>query len=173
MKLLSLMILIVQVGFAQDHKHHGQKMKSEKKEMNHSAHAHGVENKQFNKVLSEYESLHQAFFDEKLEKTKTQAKSVSAAISEIKDPEILKLLTYTQKKLTELQNSTDLDKSKEAMNVVSQGILNVLEKHAPNKHYARYYCPMVKKYWIQNIKDSEKVMNPYASTSMPHCGSKK
>ena len=98
---------------------------------------------------------------------------MSAAISEIKDPEILKLLDYTQKKLPELQNSNDLDQSKEAMNVISQGILNVLEKHAPNKNYARYYCPMVKKYWIQNIKDSEKVMNPYASASMPHCGSKK
>ena len=67
--------------------------------------------------------------------------------------------------------SDDIKESKEAMNTVSQGMLVVLEKHAPNKDYARFYCPMVKKYWIQNKTKIKKVMNPYASSSMPHCGS--
>jgi hypothetical protein len=67
----------------------------------------------------------------------------------------------------------DIESNKKSFNTVSQGILVVLDKYSHNKNYARYFCPMVKKYWIQNISKSEKVMNPYASTTMPHCGAKK
>lgn len=168
MKVLSVLFLLVfQVAYAQDH-NHGQKM--EKKAMSHE---HGKENKQFNAVLGEYEKLHSEFFDNNLEKIKEQAKMVNQSISKIEDKEILKLLTFTQKKLTLIENSDDMEKSREAMGVVSQGMINVLEKHANNKNYAGYYCPMVKKYWIQNIEDSDKVRNPYASTTMPSCGSRK
>mgnify|MGYP000002837158 FL=1 len=94
-------------------------------------------------------------------------------IEAIKDEKIAKTLNYTKKKLGEISKSDDIKVNKEAMNTVSQGILVVLEKHAPNKNYARYYCPMVKKYWIQNITKSEEVVNPYAGDYMPHCGVKK
>ena len=35
-----------------------------------------------------------------------------------------------------------------------------------------YYCPMVKKTWLQS-KNSKEVMNPYAGKSMRSCGEKK
>lgn len=127
----------------------------------------------FDKTLGSYEKLHKAFFDNNLEQVKAGASELLTTIDEIKDEKIGKTLDYTKKKLGELKEAKSLDDSKEAFGVISRGLLVVLEKHAPNKSYAKYYCPMVKKYWIQNITESEKVMNPYASSSMPHCGEKK
>jgi hypothetical protein len=138
-----------------------------------AAHKHGVQSKAFNKVLKSYENLHTAFFNDDIKKIKQSAKDTLADIEKIKDETILKTLGYTKKKLQELGQSDDLSSAQDAMNIVSQGLFVVLDKHSPNKKYARYYCPMVKKYWIQNISESDKVMNPYAPSVMPHCGSKK
>lgn len=175
MKNLIIMLLVLSnFAFAEGdvHKHH-KMSKSHGKKMEMKGHKHGVQNKSFDKVLVKYESLHKAFFDNDAKKIKVNAKAVLDEIEAIKDEKIAKTLNYTKKKLTEISASDDIKASQEAMNTVSQGLLVVLEKHAPNKSYARYYCPMVKKYWIQNISESEKVMNPYASDSMPHCGAKK
>ena len=174
MKNLLLMTLVLSnLAFAQDdaHKHHSMS-KGHGKKMEMKEHKHGAANDAFNKVLVKYEGLHKSFFDNDIAKIKINAKAVLEEIEAIKDEKIAKTLNYTKKKLSEISKSDDIKANKEAMNTVSQGILVVLEKHAPNKNYARYYCPMVKKYWIQNISDSEKVMNPYASDSMPHCGGK-
>jgi hypothetical protein len=130
-------------------------------------------NEAFDKTLGSYEKLHKAFFDNDLEKVKSSAGELLASIDAIKDEKIGKTLDYTKKKLSELKEAKSLDDGKDRFGVISRGLLVVLEKHAPNKSYAKYYCPMVKKYWIQNITVSEKVMNPYASSSMPHCGEKK
>ena len=175
MKNLLLMTLVLSnLAFAQDdaHKHHNMS-KGHGKKMEMKEHKHGAENDAFNKVLVKYEGLHKSFFDNDVAKIKANAKAVLEEIEAIKDEKIAKTLTYTKKKLGEISKSDNIQTSKEAMNTVSQGLLVVLEKHAPNKSYARYYCPMVKKYWIQNVSDSEKIMNPYASDSMPHCGTRK
>lgn len=130
-------------------------------------------NENFDKVLSHYELLHKAFFANDLSQVKEAAKKVRSAIGEIKDEKIQKILAFSVKKLELIEKSDDLSSSQKAFDTASQGILVVLEKQAPNSSYARYYCPMVKKYWIQNISESEVVENPYASQSMPHCGEKK
>ncbi len=127
----------------------------------------------FDRALAGYEKLHQAFFDRDLSKVHESAKGVLKQIEDIKDEKMIKTLTYTKKKLESLVNVDTLEKGQADFNTISQGLLVVLEKESPNNNYSRYYCPMVKKYWIQNIKESEKVMNPYASDSMPHCGEKK
>jgi hypothetical protein len=129
-------------------------------------------NKNFDQALASYEKLHQSFFDNNLDSIKKNSTMLLKSIESIKDEKISKTLTYTKKKLGEISKSDNLENSKQAFDVVSRGLLVVLAKQAPNKSYAKYYCPMVKKYWIQNITESEKVMNPYASSSMPHCGSK-
>lgn len=173
-KLIIFTLLLSNLAFGENskHKHHEMNQSHSDKKMG-KMHGHNDQNKDFNKVLMKYEDLHQAFFDNKKESIKSSAKELLERIESIQDEKISKTLTYTKKKLSEIITSDDMKSSKEAMNTVSQGLLVVLEKHAPNKSYARYYCPMVKKYWIQNITDSEKVMNPYASSSMPHCGAKK
>ncbi len=168
-KIILTALLFSGLGFGQDGTHNHHQEHGKKMEMNE--HNHGVENTKFNKALIKYEGLHQAFFDNNLAKIKSNAKEVLEELKNIQNEKINKTLIYTKKKLGEISMSDDIKESKEAMNTVSQGMLVVLEKHAQNKDYARFYCPMVKKYWIQNKTKIKKVMNPYASSSMPHCGS--
>ena len=127
----------------------------------------------FNEALGKYEKLHDAFFKNDLKSVHKYSTELAQEISEINNKEVKKKLSYTLSKLAELEKTSDIDAAKKNMNIVSQGILVVLEKDLPNKDYARYYCPMVKKYWIQNVSKVEKVHNPYASESMPHCGERK
>jgi len=129
--------------------------------------------KKFNEVLSQYEKLHEAFFTNNSEKIVESAKSVLEKLNQIEDKQIQKKLNFSKKKLNEIISTKDAEKQKNAMNTVSQAFLVVLEKDIPNKNYARYYCPMEKKYWIQNVSETEKVQNPYASSTMPTCGVKK
>ncbi len=129
--------------------------------------------KAFGKALVSYEKLHQAFFDNDLSQVHRSANAVLKEVQSIKDEKMVKTLTYTKKKLQALTQVASLEEGKKDFDTISQGLLVVLEKQAPHKKYARYYCPMVKKYWIQNISESEEVMNPYASRMMPHCGEKK
>ena len=134
--------------------------------------AHASE-KPFDNVMVKYEHLHQSFFDNDNDKVKKASKELLEAIGNVKDENISKKLAYSQQKLSQMSTADDLEENKKAFNTVSQGLLVVLEKDVGKGNYARYYCPMVKKYWIQNTTKSDKVMNPYASDSMPHCGSKK
>ncbi len=130
------------------------------------------DNKVFAKALKDYEKVHSAFFKDDLEGAKKEASSLAKTLSTLTGEKVKKTLSFTQKKLEDLKGESDLAQAHKAFNVISQGLLVVLEKQIPVKNYARYYCPMVKKYWIQNTTDSEKVLNPYAAKSMPHCGGK-
>jgi hypothetical protein len=126
----------------------------------------------FEEALQSYEKAHNAFFKDDLEAAKKEAKAILNSLSKLEGEKVKKTLAFTQKKLEALQSESQLEEAHKAFNVISQGLLVVLEKQIPVKKYARYYCPMVKKYWIQNTSESEKVMNPYAAKSMPHCGAK-
>jgi hypothetical protein len=50
-------------------------------------------------------------------------------------------------------------------------LIEVFKLNNINQNYAIYYCPMVKKYWIQNIKIQSKVQNVFAQ-DMLECGEK-
>lgn len=126
----------------------------------------------FEKALQSYEKVHAAFYSDNLDQAKKEALALEKELGNLKDEKVTKTLAFTMKKISGLQKEGDIKQAHKAFNIISQGLLVVLEKHLPNKKYARYYCPMVEKYWIQNITESEKVMNPYAAKSMPHCGAK-
>ena len=132
------------------------------------------ENKSFNTALEKYEAVAQAFFDNEVENIKKTSKDLITAINAIDNEEIKKTLKFSKKKLEEISKSDNLEKNQEAFSTVSQAFHVVLTKYAENGKYARYYCPMVKKYWLQNTKKSgDKTYNIYAAKSMPHCGGMK
>lgn len=171
--LMISLILLLNFAHAEDaHKNH-KSMQMSKESHKHKEHKHGKSNEAFNNVLKKYEELHSAFFENKIEAINKLAKDLIVEIDKIEDEKIAKTLTYTKKKLKEISEKDNIETKRDAMDTVSQGLLVVLEKHAPNKNYSRYYCPMLKKYWIQNITKSEEVVNPYAGDYMPHCGVKK
>lgn len=127
----------------------------------------------FDKSLTNYEQLHTAFFANDLNEIHKKAANLLSSLNEINDEKINKTLSYSKRKLQNMTKMESLEEARSSFNIVSQGLLVILEKQSPRNNYSRYYCPMLKKYWIQNISQSEKVMNPYAPQSMPHCGEKK
>lgn len=128
--------------------------------------------KAFTKALSTYEKLHDAFFKNNLKDIQKYSGELAKELKKITGKEIAEKIEYTKKKVASLEKADSIEVAQKDFNVVSQGMLMVLDRFIPNKSYARYYCPMVKKYWIQNISESDKVMNPYAADTMPHCGGK-
>ena len=55
--------------------------------------------------------------------------------------------------------------------MVSSALAHVLSKYDLGSDYNVYYCPMVRKKWIQNSTKHAGVKNPYAP-EMPNCGRK-
>ena len=48
-------------------------------------------------------------------------------------------------------------------------LIYVINTYDISDDYAPFTCPMVKKKWIQNVKNKPQVRNPYAP-EMPQCG---
>jgi len=119
-------------------------------------------------VLIDYDQLHSAFFKNDIKMIKEGASALKKSLLKLKQKD----MDYALKRLENLGESNDIKKAHEDFNIISQAILVLMDREDGVKSHSRYYCPMVKKYWIQNTTESEKVMNPYASSSMPHCGSK-
>jgi hypothetical protein len=152
---------VIASGNMKDHKH--QSVKTEITKLN--------ENKNFNLALVKYEVLAQAFFDNKNENVKKAALELAESIKKIDDNKIKKTLEYSKSKLIEISKSDNIENNQASFSTVSQSFYVVLTKYAGNKDYVRYYCPMVKKYWLQNVeKTGGKTKNVYASSSMPECG---
>lgn len=124
----------------------------------------------FDKMLSHYEIMGDAFFKNDLKTVNQVAKELVKESKGLKEEKVLEVMKPTMTFLNSLTSEVKVDKAHKDFNVVSRNFLTILEKHLPNKSYGKYYCPMVQKYWIQNVTKNEKVMNPYAADTMPHCG---
>jgi predicted RNA-binding Zn-ribbon protein involved in translation (DUF1610 family) len=149
-----------------DHKHHGEhKTKMMKRKP--------LDEKSKNEVISLYaanEKLFDAFFEYDSKKIEAEAKNLIQAIDKISHKEIKKLLEFSKTKLLELKKDNEQKRNNHNYNLISMAMIHVLSKYDLGDTYNAYYCPMVKKKWIQNSKKVKKVSNPYDSR-MPHCGS--
>ncbi len=126
----------------------------------------------FSKILKSYDKLYNAYLKQNHDQVKKSAGSLLEEISQVNDDNISKALNFSKKKLEAIQRSSQLIDSYDALNIVSQALFATAKKYSKLKGYSRYYCPMVKKYWMQPAQ-MKKTNNPYAVKTMPHCGSKK
>lgn len=122
-------------------------------------------------VFEKYEVVHTHFFEYNDEKAKKAIKDLSEAISKIEEEEVKKRLVYSKKTLDKMADIRDSSELNKKLNTVSMALIYILDKYNVDKKYQSYYCPMVKKKWIQNTSVESKVLNPYAP-EMPHCGAK-
>lgn len=93
------------------------------------------------------------------------------SLKSISDEEILKKLEYSFTKLESIKADNERSKNNENYHVVSMTLIHLLNKYKPSTDYESFTCPMVKKKWIQNIRKSPNVENPYAP-EMKSCGSR-
>ena len=122
-------------------------------------------------VLKVNEELHASFFKYDGKEVEKSAKKLKSEIDKIKDKEISKLLSFSQKSLAEIKVSKDRKQNNKTYNLVSMALIHVMNTYDLGSKYNAYSCPMVKKKWVQNSKKMARVHNPYAP-EMPHCGSK-
>lgn len=120
-------------------------------------------------VFESNEKLHQAFFKYDVENVEKNAKQLLDSINKINDPEIAKLLNFSKSKLKEIGTANKREENNQNYHLVSMALIHILNTYNLGNAYKAYFCPMVKKKWIQNTKELDEVQNPYAS-NMPNCG---
>ena len=146
------------------HQQHKSSMsKASKKELSTDA------KRELGQLLKANEELHSAFLSYDAKMVEEKAKIVKNQIEQIKDPAIIKVLKFSGKKLGEIKASFGRDKNNENYHIFSSAFAHVLNKYDHGTEFAAYYCPMVKKNWIQKVG---KVKNPYAP-NMVSCGGRK
>lgn len=172
--LLFYSILLIQpVAFAQkDHDHHMMKNKNSKMDMKNAARKSldAKTKKQLLAALNINENLHTSFFDYNADQVEKNAGALSLSLSQIKDPEISKILKYSLQKLNGIKAGNDRKLNNKNYHTVSMTLIHLIRTYDLGDEYKGYSCPMVKMKWVQNTKKMEKVHNPYAP-EMKHCGS--
>jgi hypothetical protein len=129
------------------------------------------EKSQIIKVLKANEALHAAFFKYEASKVEAAATSLNTNIEGLSNKEISKLLKYSQSLLMKIKASSEREENNKNYHLVSMALIHIVNTYDIGDEYNSYSCPMVKKKWVQNTKESDQVNNPYAP-NMPHCGRK-
>ncbi len=126
-------------------------------------------------ALQAYDQLHFAYFEYDKDEVVKKAKVLSEKLALIKiemvkdkleKDNVQKLISAIKTENSRSINNSLLDNISKRLNDI------IITKIDLDGRYGLFYCPMVKKYWLQNVKKMTKVHNPYAP-DMPHCGAPK
>lgn len=120
-------------------------------------------------VYEQYEELHKAFYKYDAKKAEEEAQELQEKIGKVKDQDVLKLLTFSKKKLGEIESEKTKKENKENFNLISKALIHVLHSYEVGGKYEAFHCGMAKKDWIQDADEVSEVQNPYME-KMPHCG---
>jgi Protein of unknown function (DUF3347) len=116
-------------------------------------------------LLEDYLKIGAALSQDQLSEAAKHAKNMKTTLSESNNAKAkAELLPAVES----LSSSKDLDAARKSYEELSSK-LNAVKKDL-GIQADEYYCPMVKKTWLQ--KDS-KIMNPYVGKDMASCGEKK
>lgn len=139
---------------------------SERKELEESSKASIL------KIFSLNEILHESLFNYNEANILENAKKMKEALSEIKNPTILAILSNSKNAMESMIKARSKREINEAYQFLSKDLVSLLTVYDLGESYNAYYCPMVKKDWVQNTKKNRALKNPYAP-EMPHCGTQK
>lgn len=121
------------------------------------------------KLLKSNESLMMSFFEYDAKKIEKAAGDFKGKLDSIKDKVVMPEIEAAQKNLAKIAAKNKKEDNYEAYHEVSKALVKLIETYDLGSTYNVYYCPMVKKKWVQNSVKRRKVHNPYAP-EMPHCG---
>jgi len=98
-----------------------------------------------------------------------RAEELYQAITKAKSSNVKGLVTAASS-LTKIKNKLSKDENLAFYHEFMKNFAEVIKKSNVSKTHAVLYCPMVKKYWVQNITQSRNVKNVFAQ-DMLECGS--
>jgi len=121
------------------------------------------------KVLEKNESLHHSFFS-------YNAKAVEDATKELlkfsitnKEKALDSDLLKVRESLEKISAKQTQEENKKQYGLANIYFVKIINKYDLGEKYQAYYCPMVRKKWVQNTQKGVDVQNPY-DASMPDCG---
>jgi hypothetical protein len=127
---------------------------------------------QLKKILKLTTHLHKSFFIYTPSKIKKIAKQLHNEIISIKDTSFSKIFKDLElaKFCLLLTKDNERKASNEAYALIAKNLaFQLVEKYELDNAYQTFYCPMVRKYWVQLKIEKAVVYNPYAP-EMPNCG---
>lgn len=120
-------------------------------------------------VLDLNDKLFNAFLKEDSKQIETAAQALQTEVTKSKS----KILEYTRLKaetLSKIKGSNKINlKHYQEFN---DQLVDLVNKYQVNNRFNIFYCPMVKKSWIQDVKVNKDVRNVYAM-EMLECGVQK
>lgn len=172
MKLMLAIIILSVVGFAQatqhDHRGHSANMNSQKDKMEIPP----MIKEQVISVYKANEQLRKAFYDYNAKLMEQKAQNTIKTIKALKKGHIKMMLEKEVHNLSKITSTSNRKSNNEYYAKFSRSLFDVLEKYSLEGKYQGYYCPMAKKFWVQDAKAVKVVENPYLP-SMKQCGVKK
>lgn len=101
---------------------------------------------------------------------KLVSKAASKLLTTISNTKDIKLIAVAGdlKKISDKKSKTE---NVETYSKFMEGFLPLAKGHGLGDKHSVYYCPMVKKYWLQNTKLHKKTQNVFAQ-EMLECGGK-
>lgn len=118
-------------------------------------------------ILETNDELFGALLGEDQKLVSTAATKLLTKINNSKDTKLI-AAAADLKKISEKKSKTE---NLAFYSNFMEGFLPLAKGHGLGNEYSVYYCPMVKKYWLQNNKDYKKTQNVFAQ-EMLECGGK-
>ncbi len=120
-------------------------------------------------ALEANESLHASYFKYNSEEVDKWARVVEKKLSDVKHPKLNDDLIKAKSFLGKINGRAKQEENNKNYHLASSYLIKLVNKYDFGPKYQAYYCPMVRKKWLQNVDKQSRVHNPYDS-SMPHCG---
>ena len=120
-------------------------------------------------VLKENDDLFSSFFQADQKKVAKEAGELAAVLKKTKAPE-LKEVKKQLEALSKISAKNSKEKNLDHYSVFVEPLTTVV-KSKKFEGYEVYFCPMVEKKWIQNVKVDDEVKNVFAQ-NMLKCGGK-
>lgn len=120
-------------------------------------------------VLKENQELYESFFKDSQESVAKEAQELAKLVKKSKASE-LKEVEAKIPSLEKINKKNSKDKNLVLYGEFLPSLVKVV-KSKNTKNYEVFYCPMVEKKWIQNVKINKDVKNVFAQ-KMISCGGK-
>lgn len=160
--IIALFSLLSLNAFSQHTNHHA----------GHGSHgqaATAASSPELNVVLEKNDALFNEFLQASPQALEKRAEELHQAITKAKSSNVKGLVTAAGS-LTKIKNKLSKDENLALYHDFMKNFAEVIKKSNVSKTHAVFYCPMVKKYWVQNITQGRDVKNVFAQ-DMLECGS--
>ncbi len=127
------------------------------------------EKKQMIELLTQNEMLFENYFSYNPEAIDKEAKELLKKFAAIESKKFKADIDRGKKYLEKISKSASREDNNKNYHLTNSFLIKIMNKYDFGPKYQAYYCPMVRKKWIQNVEVKSRVHNPY-DPSMPHCG---